>query len=565
MVPSSLKGLSSLEKLDLSHNELNGSILGSLGQLSDLVRLDVSNNSFNDVFSETHFSGLKKLKYLLMSSTLVSFNVSSSWVPPFKLLGIKMIKCNLGPKFPAWLRTQNELHYLSLSGANISDTIPDFLWKLSPNMYHISLSNNSFSCSITRSIGEKTSNLVSLSLSSNRLNGSIPLSLCKMKYLANLYLQDNHLTSEIPQCLGDLQFLEAMDLRNNSLSGVIPTSIGHLSRLQSLHLYKNKLSGELPPTMKSCEGLVTLDLGENGFSGNIPNWIGEELSSLKFLFLQSNKFDGNLPPQLSLLSDLQVLDLAQNNISGTIPTCFGNFTAMAINNKTNKIIYSGGITDALESIVVYSKGSQLKYSTTISLVVHINLSGNNLCGEIPQEITHLFGLLGKIPENINGLRQMESLDLSCNRLSGAIPDSLSQLTFLDLLNLSYNNFSGRIPRGNQLDTIIDASISWGNPFLCGPPLLNQCPENETSHDSQSVVDQEESNDELLMHLLYISMVFGFIVGFWVVCGILIFIRSWRIAYYQFFDDMRDLLYVKVARYVAILQKTKIELVGNEGQ
>ena len=88
------------------------------------------------------------------------------------------------------------------------------------------------------------------------------------------------------------------------------------------------------------------------------------------------------------------MDLSQNNISGTIPTCFGNFTAMAIINKTNEIIYSGGITDALESIVVYSKGSQLKYSTTISLVVSINLSGNKLCGEISQDITHPFGLQG---------------------------------------------------------------------------------------------------------------------------------------------------------------------------
>lgn len=187
-----------------------------------------------------------------------------------------MSNCNLGPRFPAWLRTQNELHYLSLSTANISDTILDFLWKLSPNIYLISLPNNLFSCSITRSIGEKTSNLVSLSLSSNRLNGSIPLSLCKMKYLANLFLPDNHLTGEIRQCLGDLQYLVSMDLRNNSLSGVIPTSIGHLFQLWSLHFFKNKLSGELPPTMKSCKGLVLLDLRENGFSGNIPNWIGEE-------------------------------------------------------------------------------------------------------------------------------------------------------------------------------------------------------------------------------------------------------------------------------------------------
>ena len=165
MFPSSLKGLLSLEELDLSNNELNGSISESLGQLSDLVCLHVSNNSFNDVFSETHFSKLKKLKYLGMSSNSITFNVSSSWVPPFKLLGIKMSNCKLGPKFPAWIQTQNELHFLSLSSGSISEAFldflwklssgsiseafPDFLWKLSPSIYHIGLSNNSLSGSIS--------------------------------------------------------------------------------------------------------------------------------------------------------------------------------------------------------------------------------------------------------------------------------------------------------------------------------------------------------------------------------------------------------------------------------
>lgn len=83
--------------------------------------------------------------------------------------------------------------------------------------------------------------------------------------------------------------------------------------------------------------------------------------------------------------------------------------------------------------------------------------------------------------------------------------------------------------------------------------MSQCPNDETSHDSKSVVDDEESRD-LLMYLFYIGMALGFVVGFWIVCGTLLFKRSWRIAFYGFFDDMGDLLHATVARNVAKFQK-----------
>ncbi|RWR91796.1 LRR receptor-like serine/threonine-protein kinase GSO2 [Cinnamomum micranthum f. kanehirae] len=357
-----------------------------------------------------------------------------------------------------------------------------------------------------------------------------------------------------------------MDFENNFLSGGIPSSKSDLSQLTSLHLSKNNLSRELPPSMMNCTRLITLDLGENKFSGSIPKWIGENLTSLMFLILRSNMFMGNIPPQLSLLSKLQVLDLSQNNLSGKIPESFGNFSAMAIANKTKEYIFTSWRFFRLESIWVLWKGSLYEYSSTISLVININLSGNDLHGEIPKGITHLFGLqslnlsknhlTGIIPEDISDIRWLESLDLSWNRLSGMIPHTLSYITSLNHLNLSYNNFSGRIPSGRQLDTINNSSIYTGNPLLCGPPLLKQCPGDETDCGSQLVLGGEGVEDELVIQLLLISMAPGFVVGFWVVCGILLFKRSWRLAYYHFFDDMGNQLHVTLARKVANFKKNE---------
>ncbi|XP_058082490.1 receptor-like protein EIX2 [Magnolia sinica] len=198
------------------------------------------------------------------------------------------------------------------------------------------------------------------------------------------------------------------------------------------------------------------------------------------------------------------------------------------------------------------KGKELHYTKTLSLVIVIDLSSNHLSGEIPEELATLSGLqglnlsenhlMGKIPATIDGLRQLQSLDLSRNHLSGAIPQSLSALNFLSSLDLSHNNLSGQIPTGSQLQTFTDPSIYAGNFDLCGPPLP-ECPKDETWQTPLSKgggIEKEEEGLEMVW--FFTSMAPGFVVGFCGFCGFLIFNRSWRIAYYQFFDRMKHKLF-----------------------
>ncbi|RWR91915.1 receptor-like protein 12 [Cinnamomum micranthum f. kanehirae] len=571
VIPKFIGSLKNLRYLNLSGSGFGGRVPHELGNLSTLSYLDLNpyrvirsntNDGTNVPMYDLHvdrldwLSGLSSLQYLDMG--VVNLNTAADW-----LLSINMLPSILN------------LHLSSSQLPNISTSLPHVnLTSLST----LDLSGNRLGPQIPTWVFNN-SRLVSLDLGFNDFSYPIPTAMGNLCNLQTLNLQLNHFNGEINKfeesfkgCIKrDLKSLNTLILDNNGLSGGIPSSISHLSQLTSLHLKNNKLSGELPSSMMNCTGLKTLDLGENGFSGKIPKWIGERLSFLKFLILRSNKFHGGLPPHLSLLDELQVLDLSQNNLSGTIPESFGNFSAMRVANMTNVIIYSGGRLSGVESIWVFWKGFLYEYSRTLSLVININLSGNDLHGEIPKEITHLVGLqslnlsrnrlIGTIPEDINDLQRIESLDLSWNQLSGAIPHSFSYLTFLSHLNLSHNNFSGRIPSSNQLDTINDSSIYMGNPLLCGPPLLNQCPRVPNS---QSLFDgDKEAKDELEIQLFFISMGPGFVVGFWVVCGILLFKRSWRVAYYNFFDDMGDRLYVAVARRLAKFKKNK-GLQGNRG-
>ncbi|VVA37876.1 PREDICTED: LRR receptor [Prunus dulcis] len=65
-----------------------------------------------------------------------------------------------------------------------------------------------------------------------------------------------------------------------------------------------------------------------------------------------------------------------------------------------------------------------------------------------------------------------------NKLSGSIPQSMVSLTFLNHLNLSYNNLSGNIPTGNQFQTFVDPSIYEGNAGLSCCPLRTGCQDKE---------------------------------------------------------------------------------------
>ena len=205
--------------------------------------------------------------------------------------------------------------------------------------------------------------------------------------------------------------------------------------------------------------------------------------------------------------------------------------------------------DYKDNFTVVTKGQEQLYTGEIVYMVNLDLSCNNLTGEIPSEICTLVALnnlnlswnafSGKIPEKIGDLVQVESLDLSHNELSSEIPTSLSALTYLSHLNLSYNNLSGKIPSGNQLQVLDDqASIYVGNPGLCGPPLTKKCPEMNLTPAAPE--DHKDGRDNIF---LFLGMSCGFVMGLWSVFCIFLFKTKWRNACFTFYDASYEWVYV----------------------
>ncbi|KAJ9693385.1 hypothetical protein PVL29_012238 [Vitis rotundifolia] len=511
-IPTSLGTLQQLEYMNLEGNELNGSLPNSIGQLSQL-----------------HFLDLSKLEELDLNFNTFSLNVRSNWVPPFQVRALSMGSCHLGPSFPAWLRSQKNLQYLRFSNANISSSIPNWFWNMSfksvvryrgesmLNLHFLFLSENQIIGVIPSNIGESLPKLFFLSLSSNQITGTIPDSIGHITSLQVIDLSRNNLFGSIPSTINYSSRLVVIDVGKNNLSRMIPKSLGQLQLLQSLHLKHNKLSGKLPSYFQNL---------------TIPAWIGVAFENLVILSLRSNVFSGRLPSQLSNLSSLHVLDIAQNNLIGEIPITLVELKAMTQEYNMNIYpLYVDGTSSLHEErLVVIAKGQSLEYTKTLSLVVGIDLSENNLSEEFPQGITKLNHITGQIPENISMLHQLSSLDLSSNKLFGIIPSSMSLLSFLSYLNLSNNNFFGKIPFIGHMTTFTELTFV-GNPDLCGAPLVRKCQDKK-----QSVV--EDKNDGgYIDQWFYLSVGLGFAVGILVPFFVLAIRKSWCDAYFDFVKNI----------------------------
>ncbi|EAY78126.1 hypothetical protein OsI_33173 [Oryza sativa Indica Group] len=182
---------------------------------------------------------------------------------------------------------------------------------------------------------------------------------------------------------------------------------------------------------------------------------------------------------------------------------------------------------------------------------------------------------------------LESLDLSENNLSGEIPSSISNLTYLSSLDLSYNHLTGRIPSGGQLDILYAENPSMyngnnglcgcplrrncsddGNNSLCGYPLRRNCSDDgnnglcgyplrrncsDNSCPSKHGVEIKKYSDTMF---LYFGLGSGFVAGLWVVFCTILFKKAWRMAYFRLFDKVYDKVYLfVVVTWAHVCQKS----------
>ncbi|KVI08279.1 Leucine-rich repeat-containing protein [Cynara cardunculus var. scolymus] len=340
---------------------------------------------------------------------------------------------NLNPE----LSLLTNLQRLNLSRNGFSDRIPGSLMN-SGSIKFLDLSENSLSGPVTEELFVKCLSLRMLSLSGNNLEGPIPNSLLKCTSLNHLNLSNNRFSGNpINSGLWSLTRIRTMDLSRNMFSGSLPNGIFALHDLKELSLEGNHFTGALPSGIGLCPHLNKLDLSNNLFTEAIPEF--QALSSLNYLNLANNILTGEFPQWIGSLTSLEYLDFSGNDLTGTLPESMGDLRSLSyVSLSDNRL--SGSIPLSLVS------------SSKLSV---IRLRGNKFNGSIPDGLFELgldlvdFSrneLTGSIPPGSSRLfENLQSLDLSANRLTGDIPAEIGLNSRLRYLNLSWNNFETKMP------------------------------------------------------------------------------------------------------------------------
>ena len=280
--------------LDLSGNQLTGTIPEALGQLNKLQSLNLSGNQLTGTIPEA-LGQLDSLEHLSLVGNELTGCISSALqsVPNNDLDDLGIAFCHLESGEAAVLAAL----YEATGGDQWED-----------NTNWLSIAPPSEWYGVTT---DDEGRVTRLHLSYNELTGTIPETLGQLNNLLSIDLMFNRLTGPIPETLGQLNNLRSLNLSVNQLTGTIPEALGQLDNLETLALAGNQLTGTIPSALGQLNNLRFLSLADNQLSGQIPEALGQ-LNNLKTLYLSGNQLTGCIPSALqnALGNDLGALGLA---------------------------------------------------------------------------------------------------------------------------------------------------------------------------------------------------------------------------------------------------------------
>lgn len=499
-------------QLDLSFNNLSGSLPAELGNLTEAIYFRVQGNNISGV------------------------------IPP-------------------QISNMRNLIWLDLAYNRISGQIPSVLGNLT-NMIDFALASNQLTGQIPPELGNMTA-LVSIGLYQNNLTGQIPFTFGRLTQLRTLQIFQNSLTA-ISDSISKLTNLETCDLGYNQFCNISPVAKAWANAHDSdwastqvctkpgVQITATPLSGAAPLNIAFTASNIGSTMIENwnwsfgdGGTSNIqnPNHVyyneGSFTARLIARGIGNSGYDtSTVTIQVAIPPAIVTQPVSQNVIqgmpvtfsvvaSGTAPLSYqwrkngvnitggndttysitsvqpadsGNYSVVVSNSAGSMatgnailhvVIRTPRLTDSLALVALFNSTGGPNWTnrtnwlttqpidtwygvtTDTGRIWHLYLDHNNLNGSIPPEIGNLTKLndlalnnnllSGLIPASLGNLTSLYRLNLTVNQLSGSIPSEIGAMHNLGVLWLSYNNLSGQIPHeiGN-LRNLLAIDLSYNN-------------------------------------------------------------------------------------------------------
>ncbi|XP_010555906.1 PREDICTED: probably inactive leucine-rich repeat receptor-like protein kinase At3g28040 isoform X2 [Tarenaya hassleriana] len=229
-IPSSVSDCTELSVIQLKGNSFTGRIPDGLFDLG-LEEIDISHNGLTGSLPLGSRRLFESLRVLDLSCNDLGGSIPGEVGLFIHLRYLNLSWNDLQTRIPPELGFLQNLTVLDLRHSSLSGSIPANICE-SRSLEILQLDGNSLIGPIPEGIGNCLS-LNLLSLSHDHLTGPIPKSLSNLHQLRILKLESNELSGEIPPELGKLQNLLAVNISYNRLVGKLPGGIVFQSLDQS--------------------------------------------------------------------------------------------------------------------------------------------------------------------------------------------------------------------------------------------------------------------------------------------------------------------------------------------
>ncbi|XP_058202185.1 receptor-like protein 7 [Rhododendron vialii] len=274
-IPSTFTMNSQLVMIDVGHNQLQGLVPRSLANCVMLECLIFQNNQIEDTFP-SWLGDLPKLELLILGSNKfhgdIGYPQNNSMFPKLRIIDLS---CNgFSGNLPTeYIHDWNAMKKINKENLTYMHANPNFQYQMragpTTHMAQTLVIGMRFDYSI-----------IVVSKGTHRLYERIQSALVVVDLSSNIFVGD------IPESLGSLSGLQLLNISNNKLTGAIPSSLAKLTELESLDLSQNLLSGQIPGQLTQLTFLSILNVSHNRLTGLIPQ--GKQFDTF-----ENSSYDGN--------------------------------------------------------------------------------------------------------------------------------------------------------------------------------------------------------------------------------------------------------------------------------